>query len=47
MATLAGGLQPDNPKKENVELALAAIAGVTACASCPPEATPAPDSHRL
>ena len=30
MATLAGGLQPDNPKKENVELALAAIAGVTA-----------------
>src|SRR3954452_12302739 len=30
MATLAGGLQADNPKKENVELALAAVAGVTA-----------------
>ena len=30
MATLAGRLQPDNPKKENVELALAAVAGVTA-----------------
>ena len=30
MATLAGGLQPDNPKKENVEMALAAVAGVTA-----------------
>jgi hypothetical protein len=27
---LAGGLQPDNPKKENVEMALAAVAGVTA-----------------
>ena len=30
MATLAGGLQPDNPKKENVEMALAAVAGVAA-----------------
>ena len=29
MATLAGGLQPDNPKKDNVEMALAAVAGVT------------------
>src|SRR3954469_11120909 len=30
MATLAGALQPDNPKKETVEMALAAVAGVTA-----------------
>jgi hypothetical protein len=30
MATLATGLQPDNPKKENVQMALAAVAGVTA-----------------
>ena len=30
MATLAAGLQPDNPKKYNVEMALAAVAGVTA-----------------
>jgi hypothetical protein len=30
MATLATGLQPDNPKKENVEMALAAVAGVAA-----------------
>ena len=30
MATLATGLRPDNPKKENVEMALAAVAGVTA-----------------
>jgi hypothetical protein len=29
MATLATGLQQDNPKKENVEIALAAVAGVT------------------
>ena len=56
MATLAGGLQPDNPKKENVETgscrrcrrhgAGCRLRGL-ACASCPPEATPAPDSHRL
>jgi hypothetical protein len=30
MATLATGLQPENPKKENVQMALAAVAGVTA-----------------
>jgi hypothetical protein len=30
MATLATGLQPDNPNKENVEIALAAVARVTA-----------------
>ena len=30
IATLATGLQQDNPKKENVELALVAVAGVTA-----------------
>ena len=30
MATLATGMQQDNPKKENVELALVAVAGVTA-----------------
>jgi hypothetical protein len=30
MATLATGLRSDNPKKENVEIALAAVAGVTA-----------------
>jgi hypothetical protein len=30
LATLATGLQSDNPKKENVEIALAAVAGVTA-----------------
>jgi hypothetical protein len=30
LATLATGLQRDNPKKENVALALAAVAGVTA-----------------
>ena len=30
IATLASGLQQDNPKKENVELALVAVAGVTA-----------------
>jgi hypothetical protein len=30
MATLATGLQPDNPKKDNVEMALAAVAGVAA-----------------
>jgi len=30
IATLATGLQQDNSKKENVELALVAVAGVTA-----------------
>ena len=30
IATLATGLQQDNPKKDNVELALVAVAGVTA-----------------
>ena len=30
LATLATGLQQDNPKKDNVELALVAVAGVTA-----------------
>ena len=30
IATLAAGLQQDNPKKDNVELALVAVAGVTA-----------------
>jgi hypothetical protein len=30
IATLAPGLQQDNPKKENVELALVAVAGITA-----------------
>ena len=30
IATLATGLQQDNPKKENVELALVAVAGITA-----------------
>jgi hypothetical protein len=30
IATLAAGLQQDNPKKDNVELAIVAVAGVTA-----------------
>jgi hypothetical protein len=30
LATLAGGLQPENSRKENVQVALAAVAGVTA-----------------
>jgi len=30
LATLATGLKQDNPKKDNVELALVAVAGVTA-----------------
>lgn len=30
LATLATGLQQDSPKKENVELALVAVAGITA-----------------
>jgi hypothetical protein len=30
LATLAAGLRPDNPKKENVGLAIAAVVGVTA-----------------
>ena len=30
IATLATGLQQDNPKQENVELALVAVAGITA-----------------
>jgi hypothetical protein len=30
LATLATGLQQDNPKKDNVELAMVAVAGVTA-----------------
>ena len=30
LLTLAGGLDADNPKKKNVEIAMAAVAGVTA-----------------